>query len=269
MFEQKTLVSKTGRRLSSPSAFYAAQEPRQRRFMLAALLLLIVSLVGVLYHDRDFWFPAAEDAMSQAAEAGPAHVAAKPEAPVATSIARSKFKTAKPHLVTTAPATVPPITATATRTVLPPLEVEVVAGDSHRVLQPPSNEVNVDLQPDQADQAATDAPWNATETAEKVTTNAAEHIQMSGETSEAVSRSVTPTYPLLARQMKVEGSVILLAMIGRDGTIQDLRVLSGPPILARAAREAVNQWHFKAHYEGSQAVETVARVTVNFSISTN
>ncbi|MGH9496893.1 MAG: energy transducer TonB, partial [Candidatus Sulfotelmatobacter sp.] len=76
-------------------------------------------------------------------------------------------------------------------------------------------------------------------------------------------------YPMLARQMKVQGSVILLAMIGREGMIQDLRILSGPPILSGAAREAVKQWHFKPHYEGSQAVETVARITVNFTISTN
>jgi protein TonB len=60
-----------------------------------------------------------------------------------------------------------------------------------------------------------------------------------------------------------------MAMISRDGQIQDLRVLSGPPILSGAAREAVKQWHFKPHYEGAAAVETVARITVNFTISTN
>jgi protein TonB len=69
--------------------------------------------------------------------------------------------------------------------------------------------------------------------------------------------------------MKVEGSVILLALIGRDGMIQDLRVLSGPPILANAAQEAVRQWHFKPHYQGHEAVDTQARITVNFTISTN
>jgi protein TonB len=74
---------------------------------------------------------------------------------------------------------------------------------------------------------------------------------------------------MLAREMKVQGSVILLAMISREGSIQDLRVLSGPPILAGAAREAVKQWHFKPHFEGAETVETVAKVTVNFTISTN
>jgi protein TonB len=63
--------------------------------------------------------------------------------------------------------------------------------------------------------------------------------------------------------------VILQALIARDGNIQDLRVLSGPPILAHAAQEAVRQWHFKPHYEGSESVETQAKITVNFTISTN
>jgi protein TonB len=74
---------------------------------------------------------------------------------------------------------------------------------------------------------------------------------------------------MLARQMKVEGSVILQALIGRDGLIQDLRVLSGPPILATAGEEAVKQWHFKPHVKGAETVETQTRITVNFTISTN
>ena len=69
--------------------------------------------------------------------------------------------------------------------------------------------------------------------------------------------------------MRVQGSVILQAMIGRDGLIQDLRILSGPPILATAAEEAVRQWHFKPHFVGSEPVETRANITVNFTISTN
>jgi protein TonB len=92
---------------------------------------------------------------------------------------------------------------------------------------------------------------------------------MSADTVEIVSQPVKPGYPLMARQMKVQGSVILQAMIGRDGLIQDLRVLSGPPILASAAQEAVKQWHFKPHLQGAAPVETVARITVNFTISTN
>ncbi|MFZ0760723.1 MAG: energy transducer TonB, partial [Candidatus Sulfotelmatobacter sp.] len=102
-----------------------------------------------------------------------------------------------------------------------------------------------------------------------LTSNAAERVQMSADASEIVARSVRPDYPLLARQMKVEGSVILQALIGKDGAIQNLRVVSGPHILASAAQDAVRQWHFKPHFEGSEAVETQAKITVNFTISTN
>jgi protein TonB len=69
--------------------------------------------------------------------------------------------------------------------------------------------------------------------------------------------------------MKVQGSVILQALISRNGVIQDLRVVSGPPILASAAQEAVKQWHFKPHLQGTEPVETQTRITVNFTISTN
>ena len=94
-------------------------------------------------------------------------------------------------------------------------------------------------------------------------------MQVSADTHAVVSRPVEPGYPMLARQMKVQGSVVLQVLIGRDGLIQNLQVVSGPPILASAAREAVRQWHFKPHYEGTESVETQARITVNFTISTN
>jgi protein TonB len=102
-----------------------------------------------------------------------------------------------------------------------------------------------------------------------VTSKAAEHVQVSRNAANLVTHSVNPNYPTLARQMKVQGSVILQAIIGRDGLIQDLQIVSGPPILAGAAREAVKQWHFKPHYLGADPVETQAKITVNFSISTN
>jgi protein TonB len=73
---------------------------------------------------------------------------------------------------------------------------------------------------------------------------------------------------MLAKQMKVQGSVILQALIGKEGTIQDLRVLSGPPILSNAAIDAVRQWRFRPYFQSGQAIETEARITVNFTIST-
>jgi TonB family protein len=267
MLEWKTFLARASRRFLSSSED-ASREPQQHRLMVLALSLLLVALVVVLYHDRDFWFPDAEQAENRPSESVPASQNAVEQPERQPSLVRKSSRNIKPRLNASAepPTSAAPVTISS-RTVLPPLEVEVIAGDSHRTVRPPSNEVKVDLDADTPQQPS-DA-FSEPDNAANLTSNAAEHVQMSDDTSQVVSRSIEPGYPLLARQMKVQGSVILTVMIGRDGSVQDLRVLSGPPILATAAREAVRQWHFKPHMEGSEAVETIARVTVNFTISTN
>ena len=101
-----------------------------------------------------------------------------------------------------------------------------------------------------------------------VATNAGERVRLSPDTAQMVERPVEPNYPMLAKQMKVQGSVVLQALIGREGAIQDLRVISGPVILSTAAMDAVRQWRFRPYFEAGQPVETEARITVNFTIST-
>jgi len=250
-------------------------DPKQRSLMVAALVLLLAGLGVSLYQYRDFWFPDTEEADSdQPAETTPAATASHstPAARKATGSnsqhrAKAVAKAAPKEIEADPPAPAPPTaTATTTRTVLPPLEVEVIAGDSHRIIRPGNNSLRVDLQPGIPPQA--DVRTSA-ETTANVTSNAAERVQISRGTADIVSRPVRPDYPLLARQMKVQGSVILQALIGKDGEIQDLRVLSGPPILASAAQDAVRQWHFRPHYQGAEPVETQAKITVNFTISTN
>jgi periplasmic protein TonB len=281
--------------------------------MLIALSLLIVTLGLVLYRDRDFWFSDTQEAQQSESLVQPNQAQSIPRATVPSQQAAAlnphsalrkrspssgmqsqqptPLTTASTIAVSSAPApdtaTGDPPPTTITRTVLPPLDVEVVAGDNHQTVRPGTNSIHVELQPDSSPQASSPQtsssqsapPTEAsasnspalvtTETTANVTTNAAERVQMSPEATDIVTQSVEPGYPLLARQMKVQGSVVLQALIGRDGLIQDLHILSGPPILANAAQEAVRQWHFKPHYEGAEAVETQARITVNFTISTN
>jgi len=268
-----TIVPKTDhRRLDDPRS-RNPQEPKQRRMMLVALTLLLIALGFVLYRDRDFWFPDTQEALDQPQVQPQGQPQVPPVPAVAASPGSAVHK--KSHSPRTqpkadAPADPSPPPFTAIRTVLPPLEVEVVAGNVHHIVHPSPHSVRVDLQPESPSQQVAGAPAsNATDTAASLTSNAAEHLQVSPDTAEIVSQPVKPEYPLLARQMKVQGSVILQALIGRNGLIQDLRVLSGPPILASAAQEAVKQWHFKPHYQGSEPVETQAKITVNFTISTN
>jgi TonB family protein len=283
MFESKALVP-NDERVALAELQARTPDPKQRSLMVAALVLLLAGLGVSLYHYREFWFPDTEEADSDqpavSTPAGtlptqPTAVAGKTTSSAvgssaansATSNSKRRAVTAKAEKNTVVNAAAPSMaTATTTRTVLPPLEVEVVAGDSHRTIRPGNNSLRVDLQPGTPAQA--DGPVGA-ETAASVTSNAAERVQISRGTTDVVSRPVKPDYPLLARQMKVQGSVILQALISKNGTIQDLRVVSGPPILAAAAQDAVRQWHFKPHYQGSEAVETQAKITVNFTISTN
>jgi len=270
---------KPNRRLL-PAPHPDSAEPKQRRMMVIALTLLLVALGFVLFRDRDFWFPDAQEAPEPATQPDfqPALAAPPTDTPAiaktlppARATATKTSRTAarrKADDSTPAAASTPPV-STIERTVLPPLEVEVVAGNIHRTVNPGSNSVHVDLQPGSPTPPAPDAS-SAERPADKASlTNAAERVEMSADASEIVSRPVKPGYPLLARQMRVQGSVILQALISRDGAIQDLHVMSGPPILAGAAQEAVRQWHFKPHYLGAQTVETQAKITVNFTISTN
>ena len=99
--------------------------------------------------------------------------------------------------------------------------------------------------------------------------NAAERVSHSLQRMDAVVRPVEPIYPPLAQQMKMQGSVVLQAQIGQDGSVQSLQVVSGPDILASAALEAVRQWRFKPADEAGQAVPAETRITVNFIISTD
>lgn len=80
-------------------------------------------------------------------------------------------------------------------------------------------------------------------------------------------RRVQPEYPALARQARIQGTVVLRAVINREGAIQDLQVISGHPLLVQAALDAVRQWRYRPYYLNDQPVEVETQVTVNFSLS--
>jgi TonB family protein len=244
---------------------------KQRRQMLVALTLLLVALVLILTKDRDFWFPSAPviESTSEPVE----EIVPEPKAPLGEVSPTSQpagpvHPKAMPHK---APAVAQPSPAAAaapaivSRTVLPPLEVEVVAGDQHRSVQAGSNSVQVDLHPPSTPTQAASAPPTSTAAGVDV---ASARVRLSPSAAQILSRPVEPNYPLLAREMKIQGAVVLNALIGRDGNIQNLRVLSGPTILSAAAQEAIKQWRFRPYMQSGQAVETQARVTVNFTIFT-
>lgn len=247
---------------------------KQRRQMLMALGILSLALVLVLVKDWQFWFP--PDVASESSPTtgtSSASVSPKPttETPPVTSPVTSRTKQKAPVQPTVSTESFPevagPSITASQRKVLPPLEVEVVAGGQRRTLQPKNNTIKVDLQ-DDAGQPATPSSETTLEATARPPVDATASVRMSPETAQIVTRPVEPSYPLLAKQMKVQGAVVLQALIGREGNIEDLRVLSGPAILSSAAMEAVKQWHFKPYFQGGRPVDTEARITVNFTIST-
>jgi periplasmic protein TonB len=78
---------------------------------------------------------------------------------------------------------------------------------------------------------------------------------------------VAPQYPPEAGRARIEGTVVLMAAIGTDGTVKDVRIESGLPILAQAAIDAVKQWRYKPYMIDGEPIEVDSRITINFTLS--
>jgi protein TonB len=80
-------------------------------------------------------------------------------------------------------------------------------------------------------------------------------------------RKIIPEYPALAKNARISGVVRLVGIIGKDGAIRNLQLVSGHPLLARAAIEAVQQWIYKPTLLNGNAVEVIAPIEVRFTLS--
>jgi TonB family protein len=222
-------------------------ERRQNRNLLIALALLMIALAAVLFTDRQFWLGAdhskiASDIAESAAAAQTGVQAATKPAKVATpGMKKQPASSQVSKSASTTPAETTPV-VTGNRVTLPPLDVEVVAGNNHRRVRPGVNATKVEI------------------------TGSATGEEPLSPASLRQPEGFSATYPLLAQHMNVQGSVVLQAVIGADGVVQTLRVLRGPAILTSAAEQAVRQWKFKPIIENGQAVESKATITVNFTI---
>jgi protein TonB len=81
-----------------------------------------------------------------------------------------------------------------------------------------------------------------------------------------ILKKVQPRYPSQALQMRMEGSVQLQATIGKDGSISNLKIMSGDALLARSAQDAVKQWKYKPYYLNGEPVEIQTQITINFKL---
>jgi TonB family protein len=242
-----------------------AAESKQPRKLMLALVLLLVALAGVVIKDHQFWFGTDDSTLESDGNDAVTASATVPKLPAtmphashsapafaSRNSAKNSAKNAKTQVPAEKTPAAEPEAAAApavTRTVLPPLDVEVVAGDKHHKLHPGSNAAKVEIS------RPTDSAIIA------AATDATDRERLSNPAAEPPA-----SYPLLAQQMRVQGSVVLQALIGADGIIQNLHVLSGPGILSSAAQQAVREWRFKPIMQNGQAVESQAKITVNFNI---
>lgn len=250
-------------------------EKKTQRRLLLSFVVLLVTLVVVVVKNHEFWFGSDDASVEEISPAPASKTVASTPAPATNTPAPASSNSVpaaqKSSKATTknsevASKAVEPVVAAAsvipgTRMELPPMEVEVVAGDSHRKLRPGSNSVLVEI-PTKSGARSTDTAafkWSPV-------TNAAEKTQIAANDAEAVSRVGERSYPSLDRQMKVQGSVLLQALVAADGGIRDLHVVSGNPILTSAALEAARQWRFRPYLQNGQPVETQAKIMVNFTI---
>jgi len=148
------------------------------------------------------------DARERAYTAGADHKTAKPVAPAASEV---------------------PMATTTERAALPPLEVEVVAGNRHINVPAKSNAIHVDVDTG-ATSSAANAPGSATGT---TTAAAGGRVELSPQTTQRLAVSVAPDYPLLARQMKVQGAVSLQTLISRRARSKRSRFLVVRPFWRR------------------------------------
>ncbi|MGA8779199.1 MAG: energy transducer TonB [Terracidiphilus sp.] len=79
-------------------------------------------------------------------------------------------------------------------------------------------------------------------------------------------QKTTPIYPPIAKAARVSGTVILQAVISKEGTIKDLRVVSGPAMLQQSAIDAVRQWRYRPYLLNNEPVEVDTTVNVIFTL---
>jgi protein TonB len=97
---------------------------------------------------------------------------------------------------------------------------------------------------------------------------APKRIRVGGQVQAAMAISrPQPIYPPLAKQARIQGVVRLEAMISKNGTIENLKVIQGHPLLVQAALDAVKQWRYKPTILNNEPVEVITTIDVNFTLS--
>jgi len=82
----------------------------------------------------------------------------------------------------------------------------------------------------------------------------------------ALATKAQPDYPAIARQLKIQGTVELEAVVSETGEVSKVEIVSGNPVLTNAAAQAVKHWKFKPFMEDGKAIRVLAPITIDFKI---
>ena len=244
------MIELTPRRTVGNSQVRVATDNSQPRRVFLALLLLMIALVALLLKDRGIWFSSDQSIVdSDQPTATVAPKTAATTAPATTKQTRSITASAtKKAIVAATPASEPKMgdapVVVSSRTALAPLGIQVITGDTRS-----------------SSRYQSESHINAAE-------RAARSIAPSHQRSRAraLGRSAFAVLPVAGAAHECTGIGGLAGHHRRRGLVQNLRVMSGPAILASAAQQAVREWRFKPVLQNGQAVETKAKITVNFTI---
>jgi protein TonB len=88
-----------------------------------------------------------------------------------------------------------------------------------------------------------------------------------GVTKGLLIQKIQPQYPVLAKAARVQGDVVLSAIISKEGNIENLQLVSGHPMLVPAAIETVKQWRYRPYLLNGQPVEVETTITVTFELT--
>ena len=122
----------------------------------------------------------------------------------------------------------------------------------------------VNANPTRAESAARNA---ATQQSEQPTAAHASVHASKEEMTALVLKKVPPEYPEAAKKAHIKGHVILKAIIGKDGDVENLQIVSGPPELAPASIEAVKQWKYRPYLQQGKPVEVETEIDLNFTLA--
>jgi TonB family protein len=281
------------------SSFSTEEEPRGKRFSFKSVALIIVlisfALFGYSWYRGKSTASVAPDqgqAPAGVAQQQPEAQAANNAAPVAAAAPtntdqtnNSEAQPASPEQAANAEekaAAVPAKTSsqtiaadTTTDVGLPPAPLVVKGGGrqpSNRTsreeeIAPPSlGAITHTAKPNVAGVVSA-APVEVPKLAAPAVPAAPKRIRVSqGVTQGLLIHQVRPQYPAMARETRVEGDVLLEAVIGKDGTVSDLQVISGPSLLIPPALRAVRQWRYKPYLLNGEPVEVETQIKLQFRL---